>query len=275
MGDNCQAKGKHSVAMGYKSETNGTGNLALGNASKTYSEYSYAIGNWASANGQYSVSIGSGTKTSGYAIMALGYNNDTIPTASYTAWVETDPLLYIGNGTSGTSRRNALTILKNGNTGIGTNSPTQKLDVNGNARFRSIGSGTYAWPVNITSDGTLTTATSDIRIKENIQTLRNSLDKVLKLRGVSFTWKTEPEMGTRIGMIAQEVEKVIPELVFVNNVDGYKGINYAEMSAVLVEAIKEQQQQIEAEKAKNKELENELITLKERLSALEAMMGKK
>jgi len=75
-------------------------------------------------------------------------------------------------------------------------------------------------------------------------------------------------------MIAQEVEKVLPELVFVNNVDGYKGINYAEMSAVLVEAIKEQQQQIEAEKAKNKELENELVTLKERLSALEAMMGK-
>jgi len=105
-------------------------------------------------------------------------------------------------------------------------------------------------------------------MKENIQTLRNSLDKILQLRGVSFTWKTEPELGTRIGMIAQEVEKVLPELVFVNNVDGYKGINYAEMSAVLVEAIKEQQKIIESQK-------DELKSLKERLSALEAMMGNK
>lgn len=46
-------------------------------------------------------------------------------------------------------------------------------------------------------------------------------------------------MGTRIGFIAQEFEKVIPELVFTNEVDGYKGINYAEVNAVLVEAIKE------------------------------------
>ena len=66
----------------------------------------------------------------------------------------------------------------------------------------------------------------------------------------------------------QTREKVLPELVFVNNVDGYKGINYAEMSAVLVEAIKEQQKIIESQK-------EELELLKERLSAIEAMMGKK
>jgi hypothetical protein len=67
-------------------------------------------------------------------------------------------------------------------------------------------------------------------------------------------------MGQRIGFIAQEVEKVIPELVFTNEVDGYMGVNYAEMTAVLVEAIKEQQQLIE--------------TLKAELEAIKAMLTK-
>lgn len=117
--------------------------------------------------------------------------------------------------------------------------PTQLLDVSSNARFRAISSATYYGHVIRTSDGTLTTSTSDIRLKENIETLETCLEKVLQLRSVSFTWKTDPEMGTRIGFIAQEFEKVIPELVFTNEVDGYKGINYAEVNAVLVEAIKE------------------------------------
>lgn len=137
--------------------------------------------------------------------------------------------------------------------------PTQMLDVNGNARFRAIGSGAYAGVVNRTSDGTLTTATSDERLKENISSLQNSLDKVMQLRGVSFTWKTNPEYGTRIGFIAQEFEKVIPELVFTNEVDGYKGINYAEVTAVLTEAIKELK------------AENDL--LKNRLEKLEKLVG--
>jgi len=135
-------------------------------------------------------------------------------------------------------------IVKGRNMGINTDSPTQNLDVNGNARFRSIGSGAYSGVVNRMADGTLTTATSDIRLKENITTLNNGLHKVLQLRGVNFTWKSEPQMGTRIGFIAQEVEEIIPELVFTNEVDGYKGVNYAEMTAVLVEAVKEQQNMI-------------------------------
>jgi hypothetical protein len=61
----------------------------------------------------------------------------------------------------------------------------------------------------------------------------------MQLRGVSFTWINHPEYGQRIGFIAQELEKVIPELVFTNETDGFKGINYAEVTAVLTEAIKE------------------------------------
>jgi hypothetical protein len=138
--------------------------------------------------------------------------------------------------------------------GLGTDAPSVSLDVNGNARFRAIGSGTSAGAVHRTSDGTLTLSTSDIRLKENIKTLDNCLEKVLQLRGVYFTWKSDPGMGTRIGFIAQEFENVIPELVFTNEADGYKGINYSEISAVIVEAIKEQQKIIEDLKAENNRL---------------------
>lgn len=156
-----------------------------------------------------------------------------------------------------------------GDTGIGVVSPSQKLDVNGNARIRSIGSGAYFGPVNRTSDGTLTTATSDGRLKENVHTLQNSLEKVMQLRGVSFTWKTNPEYGTRIGFIAQEFEEVVPELVFTNETDGYKGINYAEVSALLVEAIKELKAENNKLKIKSQLQETRIESMESRLSSLE------
>jgi hypothetical protein len=148
--------------------------------------------------------------------------------------------------------------INGGSLGIGTTAPSQALHVVGNVRVSAIGSGAYSGVVNRTSDGTFTTSSSDVRLKENIMNLDNSLDKVVQLQGVSFTWKSNPEYGSRIGFIAQEFEKVLPELVFTNEVDGYKGINYAEVSAVLVEAIKEQKQLIDTQNERIKDLENKL-----------------
>ena len=156
--------------------------------------------------------------------------------------------------------------------GMGTTAPTVKLDVNGNARIRSIGSGAYTGVVNRTSDGTLTTATSDVRMKENIQTLTDGLDKIMQLRGVSFTWKSNPEYGTRVGLIAQEVEEVIPELVFTNPTDGYKGVNYAEMNAVLIEAVKEQQKLIRDLKDENDRLKTSSERNEARMTEIENML---
>ncbi|MBT6005105.1 MAG: tail fiber domain-containing protein, partial [Prolixibacteraceae bacterium] len=157
--------------------------------------------------------------------------------------------------------------------GINTTSPTESLHVDGNARFEKIGSGAYFGVVNRTSDGTLTTASSDIRLKENIATLNNSLDKIMQLRGVSFTWKTNPEYGKRIGFIAQEFEQVIPELSFTNEVDGYKGINYAEVSVVLVEAVREQQKIIESLKTVNDQLKADNTEIINRLEKLETLIS--
>jgi hypothetical protein len=88
------------------------------------------------------------------------------------------------------------------------------------------------------------TETSDISLKENILPLENSLDKIMKLNGVSFNKKTTPNMK-EVGFIAQEVEAIIPDLVTETG-EGIKTVSYSRVTAVLVETIKEQQAQINA-----------------------------
>lgn len=110
-----------------------------------------------------------------------------------------------------------------------------------------------------------TTVPSDERAKTNVVNLEKSLDKVLSLRGVSFKWnpdvvplRAKAKDTASVGLIAQEVEKVIPEAVVTETVEKQelKTVEYGNLVAVLVEAIKEQQQQIE--------------DLKERVATLES-----
>ncbi len=89
--------------------------------------------------------------------------------------------------------------------------------------------------------------TSDATLKTNVETLSGSLDAVTSLRGVSFDWLENG--GSEIGVIAQEVEAVLPDVVSTND-EGIKSVKYGNMVAVLIEAIKEQQLRIEALEAK-------------------------
>lgn len=112
-----------------------------------------------------------------------------------------------------------------GNVGIGTNSPGAKLDVVGSVQAQSF---LYS---------------SDIRLKQNIQSFDNALEKLLKLNGVNFKWKSSGKID--IGLIAQDVEKVLPELVSTSQTTGLKSVEYGNLTAVLIEAIKEQQIKID------------------------------
>ena len=118
-----------------------------------------------------------------------------------------------------------------------------KFDVNDAARLYYDNSSKLATTsagveVNGTLQATEVTATSDERLKSDIQTIDNALDKVMNMRGVSYT--KQAEKG--IGVIAQEIEKVLPEVV----TDGeYKSVAYGNIVGVLIEAIKEQQKQID------------------------------
>jgi len=107
----------------------------------------------------------------------------------------------------------------------------------------------------VPSSGTLTTnelnvignvtatdfdATSDINFKENIKIIENPIDKVLQIKGVTFNWKENQQSSA--GVIAQDIEKILPEIV--KERDDKKSLNYNGLVGLLVEVVKEQQEQI-------------------------------
>ena len=88
--------------------------------------------------------------------------------------------------------------------------------------------------------------TSDRDLKKDITSLSSSLEKILQLRGVSYYWKDiNRGQDIDIGLIAQEVEDIYPELIVISDEHGTKGINYIKLIAPLIESIKEQQNIIE------------------------------
>jgi hypothetical protein len=89
--------------------------------------------------------------------------------------------------------------------------------------------------------------TSDANLKTNISTFANPLDTINSLRGVAFDWINSGK--SEIGVIAQEVEKVLPDLVSTNK-EGIKSVKYGNLIAVLIEAVKDQQSQINELKSK-------------------------
>ncbi|MFC1799619.1 tail fiber domain-containing protein [Candidatus Eisenbacteria bacterium] len=121
-----------------------------------------------------------------------------------------------------------------GNVGIGVDPGANKLYVNG------LACGTSSWAI-----------CSDLKFKRDIRDVARAIDKVMSLRGVSFLWRTEEhadknfDSGRHYGVIAQETERVLPEVVRQGN-DGERLVAYSEIVPVLVEAIKTQQKTIEA-----------------------------
>jgi hypothetical protein len=97
---------------------------------------------------------------------------------------------------------------------------------------------------------------SDSRLKDNITPISTPVDKIKSLRGVEFDWNSGEQVGTHdVGLIAQDVEAVLPEAVTTQE-DGYKNLAYAKVIPLLVEAMKEQQAMIEALKAEIELLKN-------------------
>jgi hypothetical protein len=91
-------------------------------------------------------------------------------------------------------------------------------------------------------------SSSDIRFKNNVEEIKNPLSKISKIRGVSFDWIEMEEFhgnkGHDIGVIAQEIEGVLPEIVTTRD-NGYKAVKYEKITPLLIEAIKELNQKVE------------------------------
>ena len=140
-----------------------------------------------------------------------------------------------------------------------TNNIDTYFDMNcGNLFWRDGGSTRYTFfpaTANMTVNGTIT-QNSDARVKENIVEIGDCISKVQAMRGVYYNRTDFNTEATKVGVIAQEVEAVLPELIVESPEDGLKSVAYSELTAVLINAIKEQQEIIEDLKTRVKQLEN-------------------
>lgn len=221
MGSFTEAAGNSSVALGGGSIARGDGSTAMGTATRAMANASTAMGSGTIARGESSASMGYNTIARSYASLAVGRYNDTLTTENPSAWQSADRAFVIGDGTGSSSRSSCFYIQKNGN----------------------------GW-----MQGTLTQA-SDARLKTGILQLSHVLPKLLQLNGYHYYWKDRQNMpGLQAGLLAQEIQKEMPELVSTNT-EGQLAVNYSGMIPYLLQGIKEQQEQI-------KQLREEINALK-------------
>ncbi len=233
--------------------TTGTGNSAIGSQALTTN----ATGYYNSALGYFALKLTTGSNNIG-----VGYNaGSAITTGSNNVYIgsftgagsETLSNHIIFSDGSGVER---IRVTNTGNMGIGTTTPSYKLDVQGG---------------DINASGSVRAATvalsSDRRWKRNISPLKNSIKKITQINGVSYDWAIDdyPEKHftdrKQIGVIAQDVQAVFPELVLEDK-QGFLSVNYPALIAPLIEAIKEQELQISANLQMFKTMQGEFEELK-------------
>lgn len=188
------------------------------------------------ASGTWGINISgtaaAATTASAYLPLAGGTMSGTI----------TNPTASLVIGTNGGSTRG---YLYNDTSGFGL------LTSGGGWAVRvNFGTTTIYMPGSLNADGNITAyAASDKKLKENIKNIENPLEKISKINGVTFDWKDD-EIERRggedghfvrkheVGVIAQEIEKVLPEIVSTKP-DGFKGVRYELLAPLLIESIKE------------------------------------
>ncbi len=159
----------------------------------------------------------------------------------------------IGGGGSTLAATEHMRITSAGNVGIGVIAPTYKLHVNGKVKTTGINE------------------TSDERMKKNILTINKPLELIESLRGVTYYWRRDEfpdqefEKDLQYGLIAQEVEKILPELVATDS-EGWKSIEYSHLVPILLEAIKEQQALIKDLKTQTSKTQQDLENTQAQLS---------
>jgi hypothetical protein len=224
-GNNTIASGNTSHSEGYNTIAGGLHSHAQNGGTRAIGTYSHAEGNGSIASGNVSHAEGNNTIASGQYSHSGGYQTQANGTSSFVHGTDS-----LANGTN--------TIVLGGNI-TGNTSNTTYVD---NLNIKTVGTGPGVTDIGIDVNGNVVNQASDERLKENISTIENALDKVKSLRGVKYQWIDRDNGGDnyRLGFIAQEVNSVEPLLTFVDNSENkYMGVQYKDVPALLVEAIKE------------------------------------
>ena len=239
MGGGTLASGGTSTAMGYQTEASGDISTAMGRNTTASGLLSTAMGVDTTASEIASTAMGAETQASGILSTAMGLSTIASDTSSLvigeynllgstvtnsaTEFSADNTAFVIGNGIDADNRSDALTVLFDGTTTIAGD-----LSIN-----------------------------SDARLKANIISLGSTLARLLQIDGKTYTMKKDENKKQKIGVLAQDIEKVFPELVSESN--GVKSVNYQGLVPVLINALKEQDSKMNEQEARIERLEKLLL----------------
>ena len=214
MGYDTTASGLLSTAMGYNTTASGYSSTALGSRTNASGDYSTASGWNSTASGDMSTTMGRFTTASDYASLVIGqYNSSGFSATDANNYSPSNTAFVIGNGINDSNRSDAFKVMFNGDATV-SNDLTVSGDVN---------------------------VSSDARLKANIASLGSTIAKLLLIDGKSYTMKKDGKQ--KIGLLAQDVQKVFPELVTKDD-NEMLAVNYQGLVPVLINALKEQDDKI-------------------------------
>ena len=274
MGRGTTASGTQSTAMGFQTTASGIGSTAMGGLTEASEEYSTAMGYTSTASGGFSTAMGNDTTASEWYATAMGVGTTASGIGSTAMGVETT-----ASGKYSTAMGGLTTADDYMTFAVGVHNKTDETPnpdnfsyqntafVIGNGGYDNDGSyiGTpesYSNAFEVLFDGTTTIAgdlnvNSDARLKANIISLGSTLSKLLQIDGKSYTIKKDESEKQKIGLLAQDIEKVFPELVSESN--GVKSVNYQGLVPVLINALKEQDSKMNEQEARIERLEKLLL----------------
>lgn len=253
-GFNSFAKADYSRAQNYSTDTSGIASHAEGWATTANGDYSHAEGRFTRTIGVATHAEGRSTTASGDTSHAEGDATTAIGVGSHSEGVGTKAIGDYSHAGGDASTSSGQTSFVHGQNSVAVGSSTIVLgsSITGTSNnttyvnalnIKTVGAGPGVTDIGVDANGNVVNQASDLRLKQNISTIENALDKVKALRGVKYQWKDTVNGGTdfRIGFIAQEVNQVEPLLTFTdkNSEEQYMGVQYKDVTALLVEAVKE------------------------------------
>lgn len=220
---NDDSLGNYSSAFGFNVKAKGASSFAVGNSSIATDDYATATGDATSALGEASFATGANTKAQSIAEMVFGYRNSVYtPLGGTNSWDNSDRLFVIGNGWS--VANDALRMLKSGNMALGNFNPTEKLDVDGSIRLRTVIAGSASDSIaTISSTGVLKKVNQNNFAKKSyVDSISNVVNKSLSpiyvTHGTSFTDSSYYAFGVATP------NKVVDSIFFLNLNESFSNI---------------------------------------------------
>ncbi|MGQ9619466.1 MAG: tail fiber domain-containing protein [Bacteroidales bacterium] len=240
------------LALGTNNSANAFASVAIGHSNIADSAFSFVAGYNNIATGVKAFALGEGLEVHSANSFAIGTYN--VPVGLKNVWSPFDPIFLIGNGNPN-ERSNAFMVLKNGWIVLNNNIP------------EGTGANLAIDPLN----NRIVKTSSSVRYKTNISTLEN-INWLYSLRPVSFAYKNDPEKR-QLGLIAEEVAEINPDLVIYGPDCQPEAVNYNGMIAPVIKALQNQKETNEYLLMKYRALENENNELKNRIATLEQIVS--